>query len=63
MEGSKPYVYEVVDGALTRRDLEITLQNLTRVEVAHGLGENAVIALSAQDPRPLADGTAVKVVP
>ena len=63
MEGSKPYVYEVVDGALKRRDLEITLQNLTRVEVAHGLSENAVIALSAQDPRPLADGTAVKVVP
>jgi HlyD family secretion protein len=63
MDDSKPYVYEVVDGTLKRRDLDVSLQNLTRVEVAHGLSDNAVIALGAQDPRPLAEGVAVKVVP
>jgi len=60
MDDSKPYVYEVVDGVLKRRDLEVSLQNLTRVEITHGVGENAVIALSSRDPRPLADGASVK---
>lgn len=62
MDDSKPYVFEVVDGTLKRRDLDVSLQNLTRVEVAHGISENAVIALSSQDPRPLADGASVKAI-
>jgi HlyD family secretion protein len=62
MDDSKPYVYEVVDGTLKRRDLDVSLQNLTRVEVAHGVSENAVIALGSQDPRPLADGASVKAI-
>ena len=62
MDDSKPYVYEVVDGTLKRRDLDVSLQNLTRVEISHGLSDNAVIALGAQDPRPLAEGVAVKVI-
>ena len=60
MDDSKPYVYEVVDDRLRRRDLDVSLQNLTRVEVTHGLSENSVIAVSSQDPRPLADGASVK---
>jgi len=63
MDDTKPYVYQVVDGELKRRDVVVALQNLTRVEIAAGLSENAVVALSSADPKPLSDGARVKVVP
>jgi len=63
LDDSRPYVYEVVDDKLKRQDIEIALQNLTRVEIASGLKDKAVIALSAQDTKPLYDGATVKVVP
>ncbi len=63
MDDTKPYVYQVVDGELKRREIEVSLQNLTRVEVTAGLPENAVVALSSADAKPLADGARVKVVP
>jgi HlyD family secretion protein len=63
MDDAKPYVYQVVDGKLRRRDVEVSLQNLTRVEITGGLPENAEIALSSADSKPLADGARVKVVP
>ena len=62
MDDTKPYVYQVVDGELKRRDVEVALQNLTRVEITAGVPENAVVALSALDTKPLADGARVKVV-
>jgi HlyD family secretion protein len=62
MDDTKPYVYQVVDGELKRRDVEVALQNLTRVEITAGVPENAVVALSAVDTKPLADGARVKVV-
>ena len=63
MDDTKPYVYEVVDGKLKRRDIEVSLQNLTRVEVAAGLPENSVVALSSADTKPLTDGARVRIVP
>lgn len=63
MDDTKPYVYQVVDGELKRRDVEVSLQNLTRVEISGGLSENAVVALSSADTKPLTDGARVKVVP
>lgn len=63
MDDTKPYVYQVVDGELKRREIEVSLQNLTRVEITAGLPENAVVALSSADAKPLADGARVKVVP
>ena len=63
MDDTKPYVYQVVDGELKRREVEVSLQNLTRVEVTAGLPENSVVALSSTDAKPLADGARVKVVP
>lgn len=63
IDDSKPYVYQVVDRQLKRREVEISLQNLTRVEITAGLPENAVVALSAADSRPLYDGARVEVVP
>ena len=63
MDDAKPYVYQVVDGRLRRSDVEVSLQNLTRVEITGGLPENAEIALSSADSKPLADGARVRVVP
>lgn len=63
MDDTKPYVYQVVDDKLTRREVVVSLQNLTRVEITAGVPENAVVALSSVDSKPLNDGTRVKVVP
>jgi len=63
MDDTKPYVYRVVDGRLQRRDVEVSLQNLTRVEITGGLSENSVVGLSSIDAKPLTDGARVTVVP
>ena len=63
MDDAKPYVYQVVEGRLERREVEVSLQNLTRVEIASGLPENALVALSSVDSKPLTDGARVKVAP
>jgi len=62
-DDTKPYVYQVEDGALKRREVKVSLQNLTRVEIDAGLPENSVVALSSADTKPLTDGAPVKVVP
>jgi HlyD family secretion protein len=64
IDDTKPYVYQVVDDELKRREVEVSLQNLTQVEITAGLSENAVVALSSADAnKPLVDGARVKVVP
>jgi HlyD family secretion protein len=63
IDDTKPYVYEVVDNHLRRRDVQIALQNLTQVQIASGLTQCATVALPAEDSKPLYDGAPVKVVP
>jgi hypothetical protein len=63
MDDSKPYIYQVVDGTLKRRDVEVSLQNLTEVEITAGLPEHSLVALSSIESKPLTDGARVKVVP
>jgi HlyD family secretion protein len=63
MDDTKPYVYQVVDGELKRREVDVSLQNLTQVEITGGLVEHSVVALSSADAKPLVDGARVKVVP
>jgi HlyD family secretion protein len=63
MDDTKPYVFQVADGELKRRIVEVSLQNLTRVEITAGLSEHSVVALSSVDAKPLTDGARVKVVP
>ena len=63
MDDTKPYVYVVEDGVLKRDEVEVSLQNLTRVEITSGLSENSVVALNSLDSKSLTDGTRVKVVP
>ena len=62
-DDSKPYVFRVVDNQLQRQPVEISLQNLTRVEITSGLSEGSLVALSAEESKPLYDGAAVRVVP
>ena len=62
LDDTQPYVYVVVDNHLKRQDVQISLQNLTRVEVAGGIPDNAEVALSADESKPLTDGAPVKVV-
>jgi HlyD family secretion protein len=63
MDDTKPYVYQVEDGVIKRREVQVALQNLTRVQITAGLSENSVVALSSVDTKPLVDGARVKVVP
>jgi HlyD family secretion protein len=63
MDDTKPYVYQVEDGVLRRREVQVSLQNLTRVEITAGLRENSVVALSSVDTKPLVENAHVKVVP
>jgi HlyD family secretion protein len=61
-DDSQPYVYQVLDGRLQRRDVQVALQNLTRVEITGGIPDHAQVALSTVDLKPLTDGARVKVV-
>ena len=62
-DDSKTYVYHIVGRHLKRQPVEISLQNLTRVEITSGLAEGEEVALPAEESKPLFDGAAVKVVP
>jgi HlyD family secretion protein len=62
-DDSRTYVYRIVEGRLKRQPVEISLQNLTRVEITSGLPEGAEVALPAEESKPLFDGASVKVVP
>lgn len=62
-DDEKTYVFQVINGHLKRQAIQISLQNLTRVEVTSGLQEGNVVALPAEESRPLVDGARVKVVP
>lgn len=61
-DDNKPYVYEIVNGKLKRHNVEVSLQNLTQVEITAGLSDHTEVALSSADGKPLADGVHVKVV-
>ncbi len=63
MDDTKPYVFEIVNDHLKRQPVEISLTNLTRVEITSGLSEGATVAVPAEEPKPLVDGASVKVVP
>jgi HlyD family secretion protein len=62
-DDTKTYVYQIVDNKLKRQPVEIALQNLTRVEITAGLSEGSLVALSAEESKPLFDGASVKVAP
>jgi len=63
IDESKPYVFKIVDRHVKKEPIEFSLQNLTRVEITSGLSADDVVALPAEESKPLFDGAAVKVVP
>jgi hypothetical protein len=63
IDESAPYVYKIVDHHVMRQPIEFSLQNLTRVEITSGLSAGDIVALPAEESKPLFDGAAVKVVP
>jgi HlyD family secretion protein len=60
MDDSKPYVLQVVGHELKRRDVETSLTNLTQVEITHGLSARDVVAINAENGKPIGAGTQVK---
>jgi HlyD family secretion protein len=61
-DDSKPYLFQIVDNELRRRDVETSISNLTQVEITGGVPEKAVVALASTNSKPLHEGLAVKVV-
>jgi HlyD family secretion protein len=63
LSDDKPYVYEVSNDELVRREIKTAISDLTSVEVSGGISENALVALNSINSKPLKNGIAVKVVP
>jgi multidrug efflux pump subunit AcrA (membrane-fusion protein) len=63
IDDSKPYVYKIVDHHVKRQPVEFSLQNLTRVEITSGLSEGDLVAVPAEESKPLFDGATIKEVP
>lgn len=61
-EEGTPYVYEIVDNTLHRKNVQTAISNLTQVEIASGISEHARVALVSTNSKPLHDGLPVKVV-
>jgi HlyD family secretion protein len=63
MDDSRPYVYEVVENKLRKRNVSVAASNLTKVEVNSGISDKSLIALNTTAAnKSLRDGIPVKVV-
>jgi hypothetical protein len=47
---------------LKRQEVQTSISNLTQVEISSGLSENAEVALTSTNSKPLYQGVTVKVV-
>ncbi len=56
------YLYAIVNGELTRRDIQTSLSNLTSMEVTNGVSDGTLIAVAALNAAPMREGTPVRVV-
>jgi hypothetical protein len=61
-EDSSPYVFQVVDNELRRQNVQTSIANLTSVEIANGIPENALVAIGSTNAKPLRDRLPVKVI-
>jgi HlyD family secretion protein len=62
-DDAQPYVFQIADDRLKRRDIQMSIANLTQAEVSGGLADKAQVALVSTNSKPLHDGLLVKVVP
>lgn len=63
IDESGTYVFRIAGDRVRRQPVRVSLQSLTRVEIASGLSEGEAVAISAEDTKPLVDGAVIKVVP
>lgn len=62
-DDDRTFVYEInQNNELQRREIQILLSNLTKVEVISGIAEHATVVLAAANSKPLKEGVPVKVV-
>jgi HlyD family secretion protein len=61
-DDSVPYVFQVVNNELTRRNVQTSISNLTRAEITSGINEGALVAIGSVNSKPLHDKLPVKVV-
>jgi HlyD family secretion protein len=62
-DDSVPYVYQVVNNnEIRRQNVQTSISNLTKVEVAGGISEHALVAIASTNSKPLRDGLPVRVV-
>jgi HlyD family secretion protein len=57
-----PYVLQVVNNELSRRNVQTSISNLTRAEITSGVSEGAIVATGSINSKPLHDKLPVKVV-
>src|SRR3989449_3786525 len=61
-QDSNTFVFEIANGRLVRRDVQVSISNLTQVEITAGLTDNALLALGSTNSKPLKNGADVKLV-
>ncbi len=61
-DDSTPYVYQILNNELLRRNVQTSISNLTQVELTSGLPERAVVALGTVNSKPLHDHLPVRVI-
>jgi HlyD family secretion protein len=59
---AKSYVYQIVNGELQRREVQVSISNLTRIEITEGLKENDEVALGTINGQMLRPNMPVRVV-
>ncbi len=60
-DDSVPYVYQIVNNVLHRRNVQTSISNLTQAEITGGIDERALVALGSTNSKPLRDGLSVRV--
>jgi HlyD family secretion protein len=61
-DDDRPYVFQVFADRLRRQDVQISIANLTSVEIDSGLQQGAIVALNSTNSKPLSDHLSVKVI-
>ncbi len=59
-DDSTPYVLQVVNHQLRRRNVETAITNLTQVEIMQGVSAGDLIAINSTNGKPIGAGTQVK---
>jgi HlyD family secretion protein len=61
-DSGRTFVYAIVNNELQRRDVQVSISNLTKVEVTSGISEQTLVALNSTNSKQLRKGAAVRVV-